>query len=152
MVRHRQRSFLRYTVLGKIEPARKSYVVEPGLIPVAIIVSCAGDQPLAMRLRDFLSKSKWLQFASISANDDELTLESKLMNVKHKDVKRLLEAFLASNDDLAEYSVIEFDDVFTIGIMQPTVKLLRHACEMCGCITRTEDDLIVHRRTHAGYI
>jgi hypothetical protein len=119
---------------------------------VAILISCAGDASLAIRLRDFLSKSKWLQFTSISTNNDELSIEDRLMGVKRNDVKRLLEAFLASNADLKEYSVTEFNGIFIVGIMQPTVKLLRHACEMCGCITRTEDDLIIHRRLHAGYI
>jgi hypothetical protein len=119
---------------------------------VAVIVSCAGDDSLAVRLRDFLNKSKWLQFATISVYDDEVTIEDRLIDVKIRDVQRLLEAFLASNNDLDEYSVTEFNGIFTVGIMQPTVTLLRHACEMCGCIARTKDDLIVHRRLHAGYI
>jgi hypothetical protein len=115
---------------------------------VAILISCAGDESLALRLRDFLSKSKWLKSASFSVNTDELMIYDKQMAVKHKDVKRLLEAFMASNNDLAQYSAIEFSDTFTVGIIQPTVKLLRHACEMCGCITASEVELIAHRRTH----
>lgn len=119
---------------------------------MAILISCAGDESLALGLHEFLSKSKWLQSATISVNNDELSIEDRLNSIKTKDVQRLLEAFLALNDDLDEYSVTEFNDIFTVGIMQPTVTLLRHACEMCGCITKTEDDLIIHRRLHAGFI
>jgi hypothetical protein len=119
---------------------------------VTILVSCAGDESVALRLHNFLSKSKWLKFATISVSNDELSIEDKLIDVNTKDIHRLLEAFLASNHDLHEYSVTEFNDIFTVGIKQPTVTFLRHACEMCGCITRTEDDLIVHRRLHAGFI
>ena len=117
-----------------------------------LIISCASDESVAMRLRDFLSKSKWLRFATISVNNDEITIEGRPISVKRQDIRRLLEAFLASNDDLKEYSVTEYNDLYIVGIMQPTEKLLRHACDMCGCITKTEDDLIVHRRLHAGYI
>ena len=90
--------------------------------------------------------------AAISVSEDEVRIENNLPDTKKKDVRWLLEAFLALNDDLAKYSVIEFSDIFTVGMRQAVEKLVRHACESCGCVTQTELDLIVHRRTHAGHI
>jgi hypothetical protein len=117
---------------------------------VRTIINCAGDDSLAVRVRDFVSKSKWVRFATFSVNSDEVMIEDGF-GVKTKDVRRLLEAFIASNNDLDKYSIIEINGVFTIGIVQPIVKLLRHACEMCGCITATEVELIDHRQTHFAH-
>jgi len=119
---------------------------------LTIIISCAGHSEFAERLNEFLLRSRRFSSASISIKNDEVTIENHLSDVKKIDVRRHLEGFLASSGDLAAYSIIEFNGIFTIGIMQPTEKLLRHACEMCGCIARTEYDLIIHKRLHAGYI
>jgi hypothetical protein len=93
----------------------------------------------------------WVHSASVTTSNDEVVIDSKRTGVKKKEVKTLIEAFLASSDDLKEYSVIEIYDNFIVGILQPTEKLLRHACDMCGCITDTEVELIIHRQTHAGH-
>jgi hypothetical protein len=81
---------------------------------VAIVISCAGNVALAKRLYQFLSKSVWLYVAAVAINNDQITIESGLPVLKKSDVRWLVEAYLALNEDIKKYSITESGKILTI--------------------------------------
>lgn len=60
----------------------------------------------------------------------------------------MLHDFIKCNPELADYySITEYDDLFVVGIPKGLDEMTVN-CEMCGYIASSEDDLIIHKRTH----
>ena len=110
-----------------------------------VLINCAGDTDLAKRLYDFLASTYPTIKDMMSLNEAEITVKSKTLPIKNNEVKETLSKFQASNPDLAEYSVMQFGNVFTIGIPQSADKLV-FSCELCGYLTRDEEDLTYHKK------
>jgi len=115
---------------------------------VAIVINCAGDAELAERIRHFLLRSKTLPDDSISIANDEIMIQDSQPTLQSEDVRKLLDDFLASSNDPAGYSLTQFGELFTVGILQSIDKLVI-SCEICGYLAHDEDELIIHKRTHA---
>ena len=115
---------------------------------MAVVVSCAGDNELAMNLHSSLaSKFSPAPADLISLKEDEITIQNKELGIKNDAVRKSLDEFVESNPDLVSYSVTEFGDIFTIGVPQSLDKVIL-SCEMCGYLARHEDELSIHKRTH----
>lgn len=85
---------------------------------VTKVINCAGDAGLAERLHQFLLLSKMSSHASISIGKDEIAIENEQSLIDNRYVRLLVEAFLASNDDLEDYSLTNIGELFTIGILR----------------------------------
>lgn len=110
-----------------------------------VVVSCAGDDELAKKLHSYLaSKFSPAPADLISLEEDEITITP---SIKNDAIRKSLDEFVKSNPDLASYSVIEFGDIFTVGIPQSLDKVIL-SCEICGYLARHEDELNIHKRTH----
>lgn len=109
------------------------------------LISCAGDSDLAKRLFDFLVSAFPSSADMISLDEAEVTIRGKKLYIKNNEVRTTLSKFQASNTDLAGYSITEFGNIFTIGIMQSLDKLV-FSCEMCGYLATYEEDLINHKK------
>lgn len=81
----------------------------------------------------------------ISLDEAEVTIRDKTYDIKDSEVREKLSNFKTSNTDLAEYSITEFGNIFTIGILQSLDKLV-FSCEMCGYLARYEEELINHKK------
>jgi len=106
-------------------------------------VSCAGDSELAEKLYSHLSSA--LSPLALSLNEDEITIKP---SVKSGAIHKFLNEFIQSDSELAGYSITEFGNIFTIGMPQSLDKVIL-SCEMCGYLTKYEEELTLHRRMHA---
>jgi hypothetical protein len=116
----------------------------------SIVISCAGDNELARKVNDYLTDriapSKDTIYISLSEDEVEIVLEK--LGVSRDDIRKLLHEFIESNPDLADnYSITDFEDVFVVGILKGLDEMTAN-CEMCGYIASSEEDLIIHKRTH----
>jgi hypothetical protein len=116
----------------------------------SIVINCAGDNELARKINDYLIDRivppKDTIYISLSEDEVEIVLEK--LGVSRNDIGKLLHEFIKSNPDLADnYSITDFDDVFVIGIPKSLDEMTAN-CEMCGYIASSEEDLIIHKRTH----
>lgn len=83
-----------------------------------MLISSAGDIELADRLYRFLLSSSMSSRASISIENDEITVVNEQSRADTKHLRRILEGFLSSNDDLDDYSLTNIGELFTIGILR----------------------------------
>lgn len=114
-----------------------------------ITISCACDGELAARLHHFLSLSRLSSIATISFEHDEITIQGNSAPIAIRDIRRLLEGFLgANNDDFREYSVTNFGELFTVGMMRELDELFIR-CNICGYLAYNEDQLSMHNKLHA---
>jgi hypothetical protein len=112
-----------------------------------VLVSCAGDSDLAKRLYDFLVAAYPASKDVISLDADEITIQNEKPRVKNKEIRQSLAEFQAANPDLEGYTIMEFEDTFTIGI-QRKLDELTISCELCGSLFGSEEELDIHRRIH----
>jgi hypothetical protein len=117
----------------------------------SIVISCAGDNGLARKINDYLMDKITQSHDTIyiSRYEDEVEIVLEKLGVSRDDVKKLLHDFIKSDPNLLadRYSITEFDDLFVVGIPKSLDDLTVN-CEMCGYIASSEEDLIIHKRTH----
>lgn len=116
----------------------------------SIVINCAGDNELARKINDYLMDrmvpSKDTIYISLSEDEVEIVLEK--LGVSRYDIRKMLHDFIRSDPELADYySITEFDDLFVVGIPKSLDEMTVN-CEMCGYIASSEEDLIIHKRTH----
>jgi uncharacterized ferredoxin-like protein len=117
----------------------------------SIVISCAGDSDLARKINNYLMStlkvpSKDTLYISLSEDEVEIVLEK--LGVSREDIRKILYDFIKSDPELGDrYSITEFDDVFIVGIPKSLDEMTIN-CEMCGYIASSEEDLIIHKRTH----
>jgi hypothetical protein len=116
----------------------------------SLVISCAGDNELARKINDYLMLkiTPPRDTIYISLFEDEIEIILEKLGVSRDDIRKLLHEFIRSNPELADYySVTEFDDLFVVGIPKSLDEMTVN-CEMCGYIASSEEDLIIHKRTH----
>ena len=110
---------------------------------MSILISCAGDNEMAIEVHDRLSANVG---GDISLIEDEIELKSA---DKHL-VRKALDSYV-SEAKLEDYSITEFGEIFMIGIKADSSKFMLHTCEYCGYQTPYGTDLYTHRTLHMGY-
>jgi uncharacterized ferredoxin-like protein len=120
------------------------------LLMLSLVINCAGDNVLARKINDYLIDrivpSKDTIYISLLEDEVEIVLEK--LGVSKDEISKLLHEFIKSNPELAgNYSITEFDDVFVVGIPKSLDEMTVN-CEICGYIASSEEDLIIHKRTH----
>ena len=116
-----------------------------------IVISCACDDQIALRLHRFLLDSQLSTLAIITRDNDEITIHVDQLAIEAKQVQRILEGFLSSNSDTTKYSVTKFGGIFTVGIKREIDELLIR-CQMCGFLAHHGDELLIHKSLHAAYM
>ena len=117
---------------------------------LSLVINCAGDNELARKINDYLIgrivPSKDTIYISLLEDEVEIVLEK--LGVSRDEIMKLLHEFIKSNPELLDnYSITEFDDVLVVGILKSLDEMTVN-CEMCGYIAPSEEDLILHKRTH----
>ena len=116
----------------------------------SVVISCAGDEELSRKINDYLMEkiTQSHDTTYILLSEDEIEIVLDKLGVSKEDIRKLLHEFIKSSAELADhYSITEFDDVFVVGIPKSLDEMTVN-CEMCGYIASSEEDLIIHKRTH----
>ena len=102
-----------------------------------IVIDCAFDDKIAQELENYL---KDLGF---SAKTEESTV---IVNVT--EIERFLAYFLIETNR-TEHIIRKIDSTnFILAKAARIEDFGFQRCEMCGCVVSTEEELLVHRRTH----
>ena|SRR5437899_442118 len=102
-----------------------------------IAIDCAYDDKIAQELENYLKE------LGLSAKTEESTVI-----VNDIDIERILGYFLKETNR-TEYSARKIDSSNFILAKEVTVEDLGlQRCEMCGYVVSSEEELLVHRRTH----
>ena len=117
---------------------------------VDILINFAGDVFLAEAVKDYLSSKGFVLNVHMTPDRDEISISIQENNMRKDNIliKEILRNYLDEHN-LTRYNVTEFENILTVGIpkkIEDISNLLM--CEICGWRLNTEEELLVHRRTH----
>ena len=117
---------------------------------VDILINFASDVFLAKAVKDYLSSKGFILDIHMTPNTDEISISIQENNrrIGNNLIKEILRNYLDEHN-LTKYNVTEFENILTVGIpkeIEDISNLLM--CEICGWRLNTEEELLVHRRTH----
>ena len=117
---------------------------------VDILINFAGDLFLAEAVKDYLSSKGFVLNVHMTPDRDEISISIQENNMRKGNIliKEILRNYLDEHN-LTKYNVTEFENIFTVGIpkkIEDISNLLM--CEICGWRLNTEEELLIHRRTH----
>lgn len=120
-----------------------------------IIISFAGDEPLATDMFKYIATS---QVAKSHYMASDLSVDEIRVFLKDNDpnnlrrVKRIIELMINDyllSHQLEAYRVTQLDNILTVGIPKEIDDISPlMMCEICGWRVNTEEELLIHRRTH----
>lgn len=115
-----------------------------------MVINFAGDVLLAKAVKNYLTSQKVASAIHMAPETDELSIELEENNKRNgmKIIKEILRNYLDSYN-LTRYQIIQLENILTVGIpkrIEEISNLLM--CEICGWRLNTEEELLVHRRTH----
>jgi hypothetical protein len=117
---------------------------------VNILINFAGDVFLAEAVKDYLSSKGFILDIHITPNKDEISISIQENNIRKGNnlIKEILRNYLDEHN-LTKYNVSEFENILTVGIPKKIEEISNLLmCEICGWRLNTEEELLIHRRTH----
>ena len=117
---------------------------------VNILINFAGDVFLAEAVKDYLSSKGFILDIHMTPNKDEISISIQENNIRkgNKLIKEILRNYLDEHN-LTKYNVSEFENILTVGIPKKIEEISNFLmCEICGWRLNTEEELLIHRRTH----
>ena len=117
---------------------------------VNILINFAGDVFLAEAVKDYLSSKGFILDIHMTPNKDEISISIQENNIRkgNKLIKEILRNYLDEHN-LTKYNVSEFENILTVGIPKKIEEISNLLmCEICGWRLNTEEELLIHRRTH----
>ena len=125
----------------------------------SIVVHFAGNLDLARQIYQMLilevMNISSLKSRDIEISEDETTIiistePSKLFLIKTI-IKNKINEWVKKDPKLLEYKITEYENTIIVGKPVNLEKLTDFlSCEICGYKTLYEEDLFIHRYTHAG--
>lgn len=117
---------------------------------IDILINFAGDVFLAEAVKDYLSSKGFVLNVHMTPDRDEISISIQENNMRKGNIliKEILRNYLDEHN-LTKYNVTEFENILTVGIpkkIEDISNLLM--CEICGWRLNTEEELLIHRRTH----
>ena len=117
---------------------------------VDILINFAGDVFLAGAVKDYLLSKGFVLNVHMTPDRDEISISIQENNIRKGNIliKEILRNYLDEHN-LTKYNVTEFENILTVGIpkkIEDISNLLM--CEICGWRLNTEEELLIHRRTH----
>lgn len=115
-----------------------------------IVINFAGDIFLAQAVKSYLSTLKLVSSIYMILDDDEISVSLEKNNKINgkRVILEILRNYLDSHN-LTRHQIMELENILTVGIpkrIDEISKLL--LCEICGWRVNTEEELLIHRRTH----
>jgi len=117
-----------------------------------LIINFAGDIDLANNMYNyFISNSTINEKIEIKIEEDNLVIS--IFNERDKKVDKqirsLLQEYLNSFKIYRRHQIIELENIITIGIPKDIAEISTLVfCEICGYGMSSEEELLVHRRSH----
>jgi|SRR6266540_5485902 hypothetical protein len=117
---------------------------------VHIVINFAGDVLLAQAVKSYLSSQDLVSSIYMILESDEISISLEKNNQRNG--KRLIKEILRNYLDahhLSRYKIMELENILTVGIPKKIEEISNLLmCEICGWRLNTEEELLVHRRTH----
>ena len=117
---------------------------------VDIIINFAGDVLLAQAVKSYLSSQDVVSSIYMILEGDEISITLEKNNERNGNrlIKEILRNYLDSHN-LTRYKIMELENILTVGIPKKIEEISNLLmCEICGWRLNTEEELLVHRRTH----
>jgi len=117
---------------------------------VDIIINFAGDVLLAQAVKSYLSSKDVVSSIYMIPEGDEISISLEKNNERNgtRLIKEILRNYLDSHN-LTRYKIMELENILTVGIPKKIEEISNLLmCEICGWRLNTEEELLVHRRTH----
>jgi hypothetical protein len=117
---------------------------------VDILINFAGDVFLAKAVKDYLSSRGFILDIHMTPNKDEISISIQEKDIRKGNnlIKEILRNYLEERN-LTKYNVTEFENILTVGIPKEIEDISTlPMCEICGWRINTEEELLIHRRTH----
>jgi len=115
-----------------------------------IVINFAGDVLLAQAVKSYLSSQDVVSSIYMILESDEISISLEKNNQRNG--KRLIKEILLNYLDahhLSRYKIMELENILTVGIPKKIEEISNLLmCEICGWRLNTEEELLVHRRTH----
>jgi hypothetical protein len=115
-----------------------------------IVINFAGDVLLAQAVKRYLSSQRIVSSIYMIPESDEISISLEKNNERNGNrlIKDILRNYLDSHN-LTRYQIMELENILTVGIPKKIEEISNLLmCEICGWRLNTEEELLVHRRTH----
>jgi hypothetical protein len=117
-----------------------------------MIINFAGDTDLANNMYNyFISNSIINKKIEIKIEEDSLVISIFNEQTKKidKQIRSLLQEYLDSFTTYRNYQISELENIITVGIPKDIAEISTLVfCEICGYGMSSEEELLVHRRSH----
>jgi hypothetical protein len=115
-----------------------------------ILINFAGDALLAEAVKSHLSSQNVVSSIYLMPEGDEISVSLDKNNKRYGNtlIKQILRNYLDSHN-LTRYRIMELENILTVGIPKKIEEISNLLmCEICGWRLNTEEELLIHRRTH----
>ena len=115
-----------------------------------IVINFAGDIFLAQAVKRYLSSQKLVSGIYMIPDSDEISVWFEKNNKRNdkRVILDILRNYLDSHN-LTRYQIMELENILTVGIPKRIDEISNLLmCEICGWRVNTEEELLIHRRTH----
>ena len=115
-----------------------------------IVINFAGDVFLAQAVKSYLSSQILVSSIYMTPDSDEISVWFEKNNKRYgkRVILDTLRNYLDSHN-LTRYQIMELENILTVGIPKRIDEISNLLmCEICGWRLNTEEELLVHRRTH----
>jgi hypothetical protein len=118
-----------------------------------IVINFAGDVLLAQAVKSYLSSQDVVSSIYMIPEGDEISISLEKNNERNERngnslIKEILRNYLDSHN-LTRYKIMELENILTVGIPKKIEEISNLLmCEICGWRLNTEEELLIHRRTH----
>ena len=113
-------------------------------------INFAGDIILANNIYNyFISNSIINEKVKLEDDNIIISINSEYDKNVIKQIRSLLQEYLDSFKIYKNHKIIELENILTVGIPKDIVEISNLVfCEICGYGMSSEEELLVHRRSH----
>ena len=129
---------------------KRSYINTNLVYMENIVINFAGDIFLAQAVKSYLSSQKLVSSIYMIPDSDEISVwfENNNKRIGKRVILDILRNYLDSHN-LTRYQIMELENILTVGIPKRIDEISTLLmCEICGWRVNTEEELLIHRRTH----
>ena len=115
-----------------------------------ILINFAGDLHLAHAVKSYLSSQNVTSNIYMLPDGDDISVALEKNNERkgNRLIKDILRNYLDSHN-LTRYQITDLENILTVGIPKNIDEISNFLmCEICGWRVTTEEELLIHRRTH----
>ena len=115
-----------------------------------ILINFAGDVLLAQAVKSYLSSQNVVSSIYLMPEGDEISISLDKNSERNGNrlIKEILRNYLDSHS-LSRYQIMELENILTVGVPKEIEEISNLVmCEICGWRLNTEEELLIHRRTH----